>query len=454
MTLRYEAFDFDSRVVVTPGGHGLPRRRLPRQAGAGAARGPRGAQPRVPAVALLRAARTWPTASPASSRATRRARRRPSPPDTQIRQFEGHSTFDDRGRERVRRGPPVGDREDAGPRARGPGASRHDPSRVGRPAAARRAQRRAERLVRRPDAARRRRRPARSPSGPSRPHTIPSWTRTPGRRLLAGRVSPLAAEGARSSSWTRTTRRWPTRVAARGHGRRRAGRAAAGEGRALGPVPALPLRAWPTSRRSTRPGPLLHPVRRRRRPRVFPIAADVLRRRLAPDARRVVPGPDGPHVRQRGLPGLARRRAPRRRARRRRSNHQHFDGYRMGADDRHAVRSRASASRASPSAAGSTPATSTSRAAPTRRRSRCTWSTPGRRSGRSATRRSSTRTTRFVDIHRPDGKPDLLQQIEHGALQARGAVPRLRPRWCAGIVDAAAAPVPPPRRLARRRPTT
>ncbi len=25
--------------------------------------------------------------------------------------------------------------------------------------------------------------------------------------------------------------------------------------------------------------------------------------------------------------------------------------------------------------------------------------------------------TRFVDIHRPDGKPDLLQQIEHGALQ-------------------------------------
>jgi hypothetical protein len=24
--------------------------------------------------------------------------------------------------------------------------------------------------------------------------------------------------------------------------------------------------------------------------------------------------------------------------------------------------------------------------------------------------------TRYVDIHRPDGKPDLLQQIEHGTL--------------------------------------
>ena len=25
--------------------------------------------------------------------------------------------------------------------------------------------------------------------------------------------------------------------------------------------------------------------------------------------------------------------------------------------------------------------------------------------------------TKYVDIHRPDGKPDLLQQIEHGTLQ-------------------------------------
>ena len=25
--------------------------------------------------------------------------------------------------------------------------------------------------------------------------------------------------------------------------------------------------------------------------------------------------------------------------------------------------------------------------------------------------------TRYVDIHRPDGKPDILQQIEHGTLQ-------------------------------------
>ena len=41
---------------------------------------------------------------------------------------------------------------------------------------------------------------------------------------------------------------------------------------------------------------------------------------------------------------------------------------------------------------------------------------------------------RFVDIHRPDGKPDLLQQIEHGALQIAAqyrAIGRLVP----GIVD-------------------
>ena len=45
----------------------------------------------------------------------------------------------------------------------------------------------------------------------------------------------------------------------------------------------------------------------------FPIAAERLRAGLAPDARRVLPGPDGPHVRQRGLPRVARRRPPRRR---------------------------------------------------------------------------------------------------------------------------------------------
>ncbi len=42
--------------------------------------------------------------------------------------------------------------------------------------------------------------------------------------------------------------------------------------------------------------------------------------------------------------------------------------------------------------------------------------------------------TRFVDIHRPDGKPDMLQQIEHGALQI-AAQYRALGRLNRGIVD-------------------
>jgi endoglucanase len=41
---------------------------------------------------------------------------------------------------------------------------------------------------------------------------------------------------------------------------------------------------------------------------------------------------------------------------------------------------------------------------------------------------------RFVDIHRPDGKPDLLQQIEHGALQMAAQYKALG-KWTRGIVD-------------------
>ncbi len=43
---------------------------------------------------------------------------------------------------------------------------------------------------------------------------------------------------------------------------------------------------------------------------------------------------------------------------------------------------------------------------------------------------------RFVDIHRPDGKPDLLQQIEHGALQV-AAQHKAFGRAVRGIVDSA-----------------
>ena len=60
---------------------------------------------------------------------------------------------------------------------------------------------------------------------------------------------------------------------------------------------------------------------------------------------------------------------------------------------------------------------------------------------------------RFVDIHRPDGKPDVLQQIEHGALQIAAQYRVDRPPGarasstasCTGITTSA---------TPRRRPTT
>ena len=61
------------------------------------------------------------------------------------------------------------------------------------------------------------------------------------------------------------------------------------------------------------PGPLPDPVRHAE-DRRLPDRGRRLRAGLAPDARRVLPGPDGPHVRERGLPRLARCFAPRRRA--------------------------------------------------------------------------------------------------------------------------------------------
>ena len=48
---------------------------------------------------------------------------------------------------------------------------------------------------------------------------------------------------------------------------------------------------------------------------------------------------------------------------------------------------------------------------------------------------------RFVDIHRPDGKPDLLQQIEHGALQMAA---QYRAFGRAGPRDGRLAPPPVP----------
>ena len=79
----------------------------------------------------------------------------------------------------------------------------------------------------------------------------------------------------------------------------------------MGPVPPLQLRRGRLLV-GPGPGPLPDPVRDAE-DRLVPDRGRRVRAGLAPDARRVLPGPDGPHARERGLPRVARGRAPRRR---------------------------------------------------------------------------------------------------------------------------------------------
>jgi len=113
-------------------------------------------------------------------------------------------------------------------------------------------------------------------------------------------------------------------------------------------------------------------------------------------------------------------------------NFQHFDGYRMGAS----TDTKYKAPRAHPGARR--------RRLVRRRRLRH----PGRVARRDAhdlrrhlgelqTPADQTfvdQATRFVDIHRPDGKPDILQQVEHGTL-AVAAQYRSLGQLNQGIVD-------------------
>ena len=218
------------------------------------------------------------------------------------------------------------------------------------------------------------------------PERHPELDADPGRRLLAGRLSPVAEEG--GGHRTRRERHGPRdRVPLRGDARRHAGRAAEGEGPALGLVPPVQVRHGGFQRREP-PRAVLHPVRAAEDGDV-PDRPERVRHHLARDGRRLVPGADGPHDGQRGVPRVARPAAHGRRA----AGAAELPALRRlpdGAPRPRRSTSPSSGSRGSPSAAGSTPATSTSRAAPTPARSSAS-STPGRRSSRSATRRSSIR---------------------------------------------------------------
>ena len=97
-----------------------------------------------------------------------------------------------------------------------------------------------------------------------------------------------------------------------------------------------------------------------------------------------------------------------------------------GADDRDAVRARRAHPR--PAVGGWFDAGDFDiRDRAPRQHGHATSWTPGRRFKPLRDETLVDQAARFVDIHRPDGKPDLLQQIEHGALQLaaqhRGARP-------------------------------
>ena len=167
--------------------------RLPRQAGPAAAGRPGRAQPGVPAVPVLRAhlpdGRQARPLRPLSLGAdVGQAGGHEGPPVRGLHDLRGPRT------QGVRRARSRRHREDAGARARGPGAARDHPGGRRRAAADRRAQRRAERLVRRPL----------DPPGQGHGQgggvvraaaCHPGLEARPRDRLLAGGLPPRAEEG-------------------------------------------------------------------------------------------------------------------------------------------------------------------------------------------------------------------------------------------------------------------
>ena len=246
----------------------------------------------------------------------------------------------------------------------------------------------------------------------------------PGHRLLAGRLPPRAEEGrgdrAGPERHAPRRRRRVFEVTADGRDRR----AAEGEGRAAGAR---------TSATTTRPFDFSAVQRTglyfiqygEQRTRDLPHRPAGVRGHLAPDPGRVVPGADGPHVRERGLPGLARRSRTWTTRARRRSNTSTSTATGWGRPPTRRTR-RASTSPASTSAAGSTRATTTSGRSRTPAPS-CTWWTPGSSSG-------PTRDETLVDQagalrrHPPSGRqagPPAADRARRAA--ARRAAPGVRP---------------------------
>ena len=308
--LRYEAFDFDSRLVVTPEGAGFRVAVYRRQAGAREARGPGGAQPRVPAVEVLRAdvprgrqARHLPALS-------HRARRRPSPATRRSASSRAtrRSTI-------------------------GAGTSTWRPTRW-RPA------RRSSSLPRTPSAASRSR-PSPASSSCSTGATSPRTAGSSSARCCASKATGKVAEWVVRPNvipnWTRTPVIGFSQVGYHPAQKKVAVIELDANDTALptaslfevtpdgAPVERLKAKVQPwgsylrykyvTADFSAvdRAGPVLHPVRQAEDGDV-PDRPERLRHHLARDGGRLVPGADGPHDGQRGLPRVARPAAHGRRA--------------------------------------------------------------------------------------------------------------------------------------------
>ena len=141
------------------------------------------------------------------------------------------------------------------------------------------------------------------------PNSVPGWLRPP---VIAHSQLGYTPDRAQDrDDRTRSQRPAHAARAPAAHRRRRADDAGPHPAReALGRVPALQLSPARFQR-----GPRSRPVRTRIRThphRPVPHRRRCLCRCVAPDARRVFSGRDGPHVRQRRLPRVARRCAPRR----------------------------------------------------------------------------------------------------------------------------------------------
>ena len=147
----------------------------------------------------------------------------------------------------------------------------------------------------------------------------------------------------------------------------------------------------------------------------FQISPTFTARHLATGDRVFPSDTDVPHARGGTIPRLARRVPSWTMRAWLRSIYNHFDGYLPGPVHADKIQIRRNGSRASMREAGTTPVTTTSASNPKPTK----WPffrQPTKLFHLGYDDTSIDESHRLVKIHEPDGKPDTLQQVQHGAL--------------------------------------